>query len=254
MAERYTRLFSLPENLYSEGAPVVVAAGALLKDSLTGGAIAQLKLQNIQNKVIKSVTVGLSLVDTAGRPLGEMDYQYLDISVLRDGDFGSQTPVLLRDANARGFSAKVKEVVFADNSIWTDAGAVWESLPQPRILSEAVGQELAAQFRIEYGSSCKYGKITHVKDLWICACGALNRKGEAACQNCGLLAAKLENIDMTELRARNSERMERVRKAAMAEDKAAYEKSMGIKNIALAVLVVIIFVVVVFSTFYFIIA
>ena len=36
MAERYTRLYTLPENLYTEGAPLVIAAGALLKDNQTG--------------------------------------------------------------------------------------------------------------------------------------------------------------------------------------------------------------------------
>ena len=33
MSERYARLFSLPEDRYSVGAPVVIAAGALLKDN-----------------------------------------------------------------------------------------------------------------------------------------------------------------------------------------------------------------------------
>ena len=33
MAERYTRLYSLPGNLYTPGAPIVIAAGALLKDN-----------------------------------------------------------------------------------------------------------------------------------------------------------------------------------------------------------------------------
>ena len=32
MSERYSRLFKLQENLYAEGAPVVIAAGTLLKD------------------------------------------------------------------------------------------------------------------------------------------------------------------------------------------------------------------------------
>jgi len=36
MNERYTRVFSLPENLYATGSPVVIAAGALLKDNQTG--------------------------------------------------------------------------------------------------------------------------------------------------------------------------------------------------------------------------
>ena len=32
MAERYTRLSSLPENQYTIGSPVLIAAGALLKE------------------------------------------------------------------------------------------------------------------------------------------------------------------------------------------------------------------------------
>ena len=35
MGERYTRLFSLPEQLYIENAPVIISAGALLKDNKT---------------------------------------------------------------------------------------------------------------------------------------------------------------------------------------------------------------------------
>ena len=47
MGETYTRLYSLPERLYTMGAPVVVAAGALLKDNRNGNIIVQLKIQNI---------------------------------------------------------------------------------------------------------------------------------------------------------------------------------------------------------------
>lgn len=36
MSERYLKLFSLEENLYIPGSPVLIAAGALLKDTQTG--------------------------------------------------------------------------------------------------------------------------------------------------------------------------------------------------------------------------
>ena len=52
MSERYSRLFSLSENLYAEGAPVLIAAGALLKDNETGKVLAQLKLRSISDKKI----------------------------------------------------------------------------------------------------------------------------------------------------------------------------------------------------------
>ena len=40
MSERYTKLFDLSENLYTESAPVVIAAGAILKDNQTGKILA----------------------------------------------------------------------------------------------------------------------------------------------------------------------------------------------------------------------
>ena len=64
MGETYTRLYSLPERLYTMGAPVVVAAGALLKDNRNGNIIVQLKIQNIYNKTIKAVTVKVASMDT----------------------------------------------------------------------------------------------------------------------------------------------------------------------------------------------
>ena len=71
MSERYSRLFSLPENLYAEGAPVVIAAGALLKDNQADKIVAQLKMRNISQKSIKAVTVCIHPLDTVGNSLGE---------------------------------------------------------------------------------------------------------------------------------------------------------------------------------------
>lgn len=119
MSERYCKLFSLPENLYAEGSPVIIAAGALLKDNQTGRVIAQLKLCNINPKTIKAATVSLSLMNTVGNPLGEsVRYEYLDLSSTRDTDFGSKSAIPLPDASTRSFSVAVAEVIFADNSVW----------------------------------------------------------------------------------------------------------------------------------------
>ena len=62
MSERYTKVFSLPENLYTESSPVIISAGALLKDNISGKMLAQLKLKNIGKKIIKAVTVKIILL------------------------------------------------------------------------------------------------------------------------------------------------------------------------------------------------
>ena len=72
----------------SEGAPVLIAAGALLKDNEIGKVLAQLKIQNISGKPIKAATVKLAPADTTGKPLGdEIQHQYLDLNAGRDADF-----------------------------------------------------------------------------------------------------------------------------------------------------------------------
>lgn len=59
MAERYTRLFATEKNLYVSGSPLVLSAGALLKDNQTESVLAQLKIKNISNKIIKAVKVSV---------------------------------------------------------------------------------------------------------------------------------------------------------------------------------------------------
>lgn len=87
MSERYTRLFSLPENLGQDGCPVLISAGALLKDNNTGKLLVQLKLRNISEQVIKSVKVKINAYDTAEISLDGIEaFSYLDLAVERDGE------------------------------------------------------------------------------------------------------------------------------------------------------------------------
>ena len=47
----YQRLYELPKNLYLASSPVIIEAGALLKDEESGSLIAQLKLKALQPSV-----------------------------------------------------------------------------------------------------------------------------------------------------------------------------------------------------------
>lgn len=119
MSERYTRLFSLPENLGQEGAPVVISAGALLRDNNTGKVIVQLKLRNISEQTIKSVKVKVNAFDTAGDELkGAESFSYMDLAVERNGVFASQTPILLQDKTTRSFSVEILSVVFSNGTVY----------------------------------------------------------------------------------------------------------------------------------------
>ena len=224
MSERYSKLFSLPENLYAEGSPVIIAAGALLKDNQTGRVIAQLKLRNINSKAIKAATVSLSLMNTAGNPLGEsVRYEYLDLSSTRDTDFGSKSAIPLPDASTRSFSVAVAEVIFADKSVWNANGATWETLKSPEALTSRLDGEMVKQFRTEYGSGAK-NFFLEQKDLWYCVCGAVNRREEKACHSCRKAICDLRDIDLGNLKELKEKRLIREREQAEKEAAAARER------------------------------
>ena len=236
MSERYARLFSLPEDLYSVGAPVVIAAGALLKDNQTGKVLAQLKIQNINDKAIKAATVSIAPLDTIGKPLGEaVSYQYLDLNAGRDAEFGQKTPIAFPDASTRAFNVSVSEVIFSDNTVWTASDMPWEPLSAPVPLEHAFDdRELVTQYRIKYGEDCKC-IFKREKNLWRCACGALNHENERFCHKCRKEAAVLAAFDLDELKASKDKRLE-IAKQKAAEEKAAAEvKAKKVKKLAMII-------------------
>ena len=228
MSERYLKLFSLEENLYIPGSPVLIAAGALLKDTQTGRILGQLKLQNISDQPIKAATVALIPMDTVGNPLGEpVSYQYLDLKVTRDAYWGSQDPIRFSDPSTRAYTASVKEVIFSDNSIWTAPNSAWKALPAKTTLETQLDDfELATQYRMHFGMDCQYGYQT-AEDLWYCPCGAVNHQGERACHSCQKDSNELAGVDWDLLRKEAAERVAKKRaeeEALAAEKKAKQER------------------------------
>lgn len=241
MSERYSKLFSLPENLYAEGSPVIIAAGALLKDNQIGRVIAQLKLRNISSKTIKAATVSLLPLNTVGKPLGEaVRYEYLELSSTRDTDFGSKSAIPLPDASTRSFSVAVAEVIFTDNSVWNANDAAWETLKSPEALTSRLDGEMVKQFRIEYGSGAK-NFFLEQKDLWYCVCGAVNRREETICHSCRKPIYDLRNIDLEALKESKEQRVAREREQA-AKKAAATQKN--IKVLATVLVVAAVFFIV----------
>lgn len=251
MSERYSKVFSLPEKLYAEGAPIVIAAGALLKDNQTGRVVAQLKLRNISPKTIKAATVSILPLNTVGNPLGEaIRYEYLDLSSTRDTDFGSKSAIPMPDITTRSFDAAVVEVIFADNSIWNASDAVWEALKSPEALTSRLDSEMVKQFQMEYGSRAE-NFFLEQKDLWYCVCGAVNRRGEFDCHKCNKTETELRNVNMNVLRQNKEARLTRERdwkeKEAAAErerKKAAIAKAKKIGKIAAIAALLIIIVII----------
>lgn len=227
MSGRYEKLFSLQENLYAEGSPVVVSAGNLLKDTQTGKLLAQLKFKSLSPKTIKAAKILLCPLDTLGKPLGgETEKEYLDLAVRQGDEFGQKTAIPLENASTRGYTLRVKQVIFADNSTWEGADTAWEPLPAAESLLQNLGdEELVKQYRLKFGERCEVMALDH-KDLWLCACGTWNR--EEACYRCGKKKAALLGLELPALRAEKDARLAKEkadREAKEAAEKEAKEKS-----------------------------
>lgn len=208
MNERYKKLYALTENLYAEGSPVIISAGALLLDTKTKEVLAQLKFKSISKKIIVALKAEITPYDDAGRVLGEpLVYKYLDLNAEIATEFGSKTPVALPDATARKISVKVIEVIFKDASYCNSFGSEWNMLLAPRNLADALGADMAKEFELKYGSKCIFEACRHY-DLWYCTCGAVNKTEDNVCHVCRSKLSVLENVDLDALRDRCEKRLE----------------------------------------------
>ena len=227
MSERYTRVFTLTEDLYSEGSPVIIRAGALLKDNTNGMVLAQLKFENVSSKAIKALTVSIQPLDVKGSPIGEtVTHQYLDLNQKRDSQFASKEAVLIPNAMTRSFTVFVAEVVFSDSAYWTYSGAEWKQLQKPASLTSAWEEELIKQYHLENGYKGYYF-YKELDDLWYCHCGALNRTEEANCHKCGMEQNSIKNLDVDGLKVRMVQRLEEEQKAE--EERLRVEEEKKIK-------------------------
>ena len=209
MSERFERIFTLPGNLYAAGAPVIISAGALLRDTENGRILAQLKFQSISPNPIKAVKVHIFPLDTVGKSLGgEISYDYLDLNAERDAEFGQKKAIPVANPATRSFTAEVTEVAFADNSLWTTDDKQWAPLPESVPIENALGdREMAKQYRLRYGQNARY-QPAKIDGIWLCTCGAVNAEEEEKCHVCGSEAGALFSCDLKELKAETAERVE----------------------------------------------
>jgi len=237
MSERFTRRFSLPENLHAPDVPVMVAAGALLQDNQSGRMLAQIKLNNIDERNINEVTLRVQALDAAGAKVGEPVLHTLSgFDAARGTEFGQKKPAVL-PAGSESFAVEVCEVAFAGGAVWTGGGQAWASLGAPVALETALENDwdMIREYRVKYGgkSVCM---MQEAEDLWRCTCGAINRSGEEKCHNCGAELAALKEFSVAGLAAAKEERLAAAAAAAEAARAAAEAKKKKTRKTVLMVL------------------
>lgn len=195
MENRYTQLFKLSGRIFTVDSPVIIAAGALLKDNQNGDVLAQLKFKNIMIKSIKAIKVSIDAFDISGEKIeGVLEYQYLDLDEGRDAEFGHKSAIHLPENTTRSFLPRILGVYFRDNTSWIpQKDTKWESVGSQPTLEEFLGDnELKKQYDIETGVRCTYVPL-EVAGVWFCTCGAINHANETSCHSCGVDLSVLED-------------------------------------------------------------
>ena len=206
MAERFERLYKLPDNLYKNESPIIISAGALLKDSQTGSIIVQLKFHSVSENTIKAVKISLSTFDVSGMELqGVKDYQYLDLSICNGQEFGTNKAIVLPSAVTRSFAISDITVVFSNGNQWKcDDTAELASLPTQKYLStELRNAEIEKQYQIATTPSATYVP-SEMMSIWNCTCGEWN--SSERCTKCGAIKQAVFsslNVDELKIKAEN---------------------------------------------------
>ena len=220
MADRFEKLFQLSANQHSKGSPVILAAGALLKDNATGKIVVQLKFQSVSEKRIKAIKVSLAAYDVAGAELqGVSDYQYLDLNVSNGHVFATNKAIMMPLSITRSFSVTSVVVIFHDGSTWHNEQP-FETLPSTSSLDSALqSAELKKQYRLVTNEKAGYVP-QKVNNIWQCSCGTWN--GGTICTHCRISQSKVFSAyDIPALKAQMTLRIEQEK--AKAAEAAAQE-------------------------------
>lgn len=197
--EKYSRVYHFNDSRYIKGSPLIILAGAILKDNETDDAIAQLKFKSISKKVIKAIEVELQLFDPSGdKQDKKVSHEYLDLKVSRDAEFGAKEPIKLPYNNSRSFEASIKKVIYVDGESWTN-NKKFEVLKKQEKLSSILSVEEIAYFRKKYTEHANYIPLND-KDLWICICGYINHDKEDSCAFCRLKKEEMMEINFEEIK------------------------------------------------------
>lgn len=193
---QYKNLFSLEKNLYINGAPVLLEAGVLFVNLESGRLHVQLKFKNLSNVAIPMVKVCLVLMDAIGREVGRNEKQYIDLNAQPNQSFGNNEAIYLNDNTVREFSVIIEEICFANGSIWTPPqNALLEKIPSAKPIDATFREkETLDEFKRIY---CKHANFTpfSYKDLWVCACGNVNKSEKEKCCSCGAKLADMLSAD-----------------------------------------------------------
>ena len=189
MNTRFDILYNLPNVLYIQGAPIIIVAGALLKDTMSGSIVAQLKYQSVSDKKISALKIDILPMDVTMQISDKkVEYQYLDLNIRNGQTFGTNKAVIMPQDTTRSFVVSGITVVFSDGEQWSGDGSFISLKQTGNLKDEFDNDEIIKQYQLETSCHAKFIPIEE-NGLWYCTCGTWNNK--SICTGCSLTKTKV---------------------------------------------------------------
>ena len=229
MSDRYQEVYRIPPNLFIEGSPVLIEAGALLKDTTTDKVLALIKIKNLEHKKVNACRIDIHAFGPDGTELkGLPDYLYMDINVGIGQNFGAKIPVFLPDIRSRKMSVSVTQVVFDDETVWNQEPCEWMEVPEQQYITDLFPDgEFKKQYSLEVGPECTFVPVIR-NGLFQCTCGTTNLATADSCYHCNRkyedLVAKMDldyladHIEVRKAKERAAAEAEEARRIADAKE------------------------------------
>ena len=206
MSERYVRIYEGAQNLWVDGAPVLISAHVLLKDQQVYRSVAQIKFQNIQKKTVDYLKAEITPLDAVGQPAGEpIEKEYFDLSARQYEEFGAKTAVVINTPSARSFTVKVLCVAFADKTIWNGTGD-WTALAQDAPLLRQIAEARLVSIADEHFARGTKEEILAAKALYERVSSVDVKEKAAACEQALEIMAQKEEAEKQKAAAKKKKK------------------------------------------------
>lgn len=226
------------EAQYAIGSPILLEASALYLDRGTNNCIAQLKWKNIDSRPIKAVMIELVCYDTFNQKLEPVHFQYDGLLVTQGSEFGSKTPIMIKNNKVVKYDVLLKAVSFSDETIWrSEEDAIFEALPEskPQKLEGEILDQLKRDLSNQGNKNAASFSSQRAMGLWQCGCGSW-QYADSQCLKCRITQKTLEEASDESVLAKHlityKEEQERLRieaekkaeEARITREKAAAEE------------------------------
>lgn len=217
-------------HLWFSGSPIAICTMRLELNMEVGAMFAYCKMMNVQPEHIREVYFDLLCYDSVRHMVDVLERcRYSGLDIPRNGVFGMDTPIRIRNVQTRNIEFVIK-------SVTTTSGETWYNEENTRFnmsLEQESIYNVQGDLHRQFIDNCVKKNIDHTKLIfqpvfqdiyWLCACSTLNWSDEDRCSGCNVSKKWLQsNIQTDTLRTQEEIRKQEAEKVRAENERRSIE-------------------------------